>query len=177
MHVLVLGTRTDMLERGEADLMILPKQYLSEDHPSEPLFEDTFVCIGCASNKALGKRSISMRDYLRLGHVAVRFGEQQEVPAFAEKFMQHFGEDRIEVVTTGFTLVPQLVVGTTRIATIFRRLAEHYARQMPLKVLKPPVEIPPVVESMQWHATREGDLGLVWLRQLLKACSGTGSKR
>src|SRR5579863_1533221 len=158
VQVLVQSTRTAMLERGEADLLIMPKQYLSEHHPSQPLFEDTFVCIASLDNKALRQRSISMRDYLRHGHVVVRFGEQQEVPAFEEKFMEHFSEQRrIEVVTTGFTLVPQLVAGTTRIATIHRRLARYYAPHLRLKILKPPVEIPPVVESMQWHTTRDAD--------------------
>jgi DNA-binding transcriptional LysR family regulator len=170
VEVLVPSNRTDRLERGEADLMIMPKQYLSKDHPAEPLFEDDFVCIGWAGNPELRGRSISMRKYLDLGHVVVRFGEQQQVPAFEEKFMEHFSEARrIDVVTTGFALVPQMVVGTTRIATIHRRLAQYYAKQLPLKILKPPVEIPPVVESMQWHSIRDGDPGLLWLRRLLHA--------
>ena len=118
VQVLVPGTRTDWIERGEADLMIMPQQYLSPNHPSEPLFEDDFVCIAWAGNTGLREHSISLRDYLRLGHVVVRFGEQQEVPAFEEKFMEHFSQARrIEVVTTGFTLVPPLIIGTTRIAT------------------------------------------------------------
>jgi DNA-binding transcriptional LysR family regulator len=169
VQVLVLGSQTDRLERGEADLTILPKQYLSEHHPSEPLFEDDFVCIAWAGNKALKGRSISMRDYLRMGHVVVRFGDQQQMPAFEEKFMEHFSQARrIEVVTTGFTLVPQLVIGTTRIATIHRRLATFYAQQLPLKILATPVKIPHVVESIQWHTIRDGDPGLLWLRRLLK---------
>jgi len=91
----------------------------------------------------------------------------------SKKSSEHFSEARrIEIVTTGFTLVPQLVVGTTRIATVHRRLAEFYAKQLPLKILKPPVEIPPVVESMQWHAIRDGDPGLRWLRRILhSACA------
>jgi DNA-binding transcriptional LysR family regulator len=178
IQVLVLGARTDWIERGEADLMIMPKQYLSKKHPTEPLFGDEFVCIAWTGNRAVGIRTISMQDYLRFGHVVARFGEQQQVPAFEEQFMEQFSEARrIEVVTTGFTLIPQLVVGTTRIATIHRRLAQFYARQLPLKILRPPVEIPGVVESMQWHTIREGDPGLLWLRRLLKATSARHGKQ
>ncbi len=170
VEVLVPSNRVDKLERGEADLMIMPRQYLAEGHPMEPLFEDDFVCIAWSGNKALRGRAISMRNYLRFGHVVARFGEQQQVPAFEEKFMEHFSEARrIEVVTTGFTLIPQMVVGTTRIATIHKRLAKLYAEQLPLKILAPPVEIPPVVESMQWHTIRDADPALLWLRKLLKA--------
>ncbi len=171
VQVLVPGTRTDWVERGEADLMVMPRQYLSANHPSEPLFEDDFVCIAWTGNTAIRGRSISLRDYLRLGHVVVRFGEQQEVPAFEEKFMEHFSEARrIEVVTTGFTLVPPLVIGTARIATLHRRLAEFSAQHLPLKILKPPVDMPSMVESVQWHTVRDTDPGLRWMRGLLKAC-------
>jgi LysR family nod box-dependent transcriptional activator len=74
VQVLVPGTRTDWIERGDADLMIMPQQYLSPKHPSEPLFEDDFVCIAWAGNTAIQGHSISLRDYLRFGHVVVRFG-------------------------------------------------------------------------------------------------------
>lgn len=173
IEVLVPSDRIDLLERGEADLLIMPKQYLSEQHPSEPLFEDDFVCVAWTGNKELRGQAISMHNYLRLGHVVARFGDQQQVPAFEEKFMEHFsGDRRIEVVATGFTLVPQLVVGTTRIATIHRKLARFYAKQLPLKILRPPVNIPPVVESIQWHTIRDGDPGLRWLRRLLTSAMG-----
>ena len=65
--------------------MILPKQILAKDHPSELLFDDEFVCIACAKNKLI-KKSLSVRDYLSLSHVVVRFGEQQEVPSLEETF-------------------------------------------------------------------------------------------
>ena len=137
-------------------------------HPSELLFEDEFVCIACATNKLIG-RSLSARDYTRLGHVVVRLGEQQEVPSLEESFMGKLIQDRrIEVVTTGFTLLPQLILGTTRIATIQRRLAEFYARQIPLKIVRLPRQVPRLEETMQWHTFRNADPGLLWLRQMLK---------
>ena len=114
-------------------------------------------------------RSLSLREYLSLSHVVVRFGEQQEVPSLEEEFLGNLGQKRrIEVVTTGFTLLPQLILGTTRIATIQRRLAEFYARQMPLKIVKLPKPLPRLEEVMQWHAFRNADPGLLWLKQTLK---------
>jgi LysR family nod box-dependent transcriptional activator len=127
------------------------------------------VCIACAKNKLI-RQSLSVRDYLSLSHVAVRFGEQQDVPSLEETFMGRLGQGRrIEVVATGFTLLPQLILGTTRIATIQRRLAEFYASQMPLKIVKLPKQLPKLQEAMQWHAFRNSDPGLVWLRKKLKS--------
>jgi DNA-binding transcriptional LysR family regulator len=164
----IMPLRTDALEQGDADLAILPMQILAKDHPFEVLFQDEFVCIACATNKRIGK-SLSLRDYLSLGHVVVRFGEQQEVPSLEEEFLGSLGQKRrIEVVTTGFTLLPHLILGTTRIATIQRRLAEFYARQMPLKIVQLPKPLPRLEEVMQWHAFRNADPGLLWLRRKLK---------
>jgi DNA-binding transcriptional LysR family regulator len=164
----IMPLRTDALEQGDADLAIVPVQILAKDHPFEVLFQDEFVCIACATNKRIGK-SLSLRDYLSLGHVAVRFGEQQEVPSLEEEFLGSLGQKRrIEVVTTGFTLLPHLILGTTRIATIQRRLAEFYARQMPLKIVQLPKPLPRLEEVMQWHAFRNADPGLLWLRRKLK---------
>jgi DNA-binding transcriptional LysR family regulator len=118
----IMPLRTDALEQGDADLAILPMQILAKDHPFEVLFQDEFVCIACATNKRIGK-SLSLRDYLSLGHVVVRFGEQQEVPSLEEEFLGSLGQKRRIEVVQGFTLLPHLILGTTRIATIQRRLA------------------------------------------------------
>jgi hypothetical protein len=47
------------------------------------------------------------------------------------------------------------------------RLARYYAQWLPIRLVKPPVEIPPIVEVMQWHRFRDGDRGLDWFRRAL----------
>jgi LysR family nod box-dependent transcriptional activator len=165
----ILPLQTGALEHGDADMVILPKQILAKGHPSELLFEDEFVCIACAKNSLI-KKPLTLHDYLSLSHVVVRFGEQQDAPSLEEEFLGNLGQKRrIEVVTTGFTLLPHLILGTTRIATIQRRLAEFYSRQMPLKIVRLPKPLPRLEEAMQWHASRNADPGLLWLRRTLKA--------
>jgi LysR family nod box-dependent transcriptional activator len=159
----------DALERGEIDLSIAPTIRLSSEHPSEPLFEDEFICVMWAGNTRV-KSAISLDEYLSLGHIVVRFGRHQELTTFDEWFMERLGhERRIEVTTTAFNLVPQLLVGTPRIATLHRRLAVFHQRYLPLKLVKPPFEIPTFQESMQWHKSRNRDPGTLWLRSMLKS--------
>jgi LysR family transcriptional regulator, nod-box dependent transcriptional activator len=159
----------EALDRGEIDLSIAPSLRLTSEHPSEPLFEDEFVCLIWSGNSRV-KSAISLDEYLAMGHIVVRFGRRQELTTFDEWFMERLGhERRIEVVTTAFNLVPQLLVGTYRIATLHRRLALFYQRYLPLKIMKPPFEIATLQESMQWHKSRDRDPGTVWLRSLLKS--------
>src|SRR5579871_1886035 len=146
---------SEPLERGETDLAVTPTRYLSPSHPSEPLFEDEFTCLVWSGNSRV-KRDLSLETYLSLGHIVVRFGRLQQLPTFDEWFVEQFGHQRrIELVTTAFNLVPQLLIGTSRIATLHRRLAVFYQRYLPLKLVAPPLEIPRLEESMQWHKSRD----------------------
>ena len=162
----------DAVARGEVDLTIAPGKYLSATHPTEPLFSDAFTCLAWSGNRHVG-RGLSLETYLRLGHVVVRFGKEGQIPTFDDWFVERYGHNRrIEVITTAFNLVPQLLIGTSRIATLHLRLAKFYQRYLPLKLIAPPVEIPPLEELMQWHKSRDRDPGTVWLRSLLKDAIG-----
>ena len=159
----------DALDRGEIDLSIVPSIRVGSEHPSELLFEDEFTCVVWSGNTRV-KSTISLDDYLAMGHIVVRFGKHQELTTFDEWFMERLGhERRVEVVTTAFNLVPQLLVGTQRIATLHRRLAMFYKRYLPLKLIRPPFEIGAFQESMQWHKSRDRDPGTLWLRSLLRS--------
>ena len=156
------------LERGEIDLSITPSRYLAEGHPAEHLFDDDYVCIAWAKNPLI-QRKISLEQYLSLGHVIVRLGNQRQLPAFDEWFLERCDHQRkIEVITTGFNRVPPLLIGTSRIATLHRRLYRYYKRYLPLKAVSPPLEIPRIQEFMQWHKSRDRDPGTIWLRSVLK---------
>jgi LysR family transcriptional regulator, nod-box dependent transcriptional activator len=158
---------TEMLERGEVDFLILPEDYLSATHPSEKLFQDEYACVVWAKNRLVGD-SISMEQYLAMGHVAVRFGKQRS-QSLDDWFLSRSGHlRRVELVTMDFNLMPLSLVGTSRIATMHRRLADHYARHLPLRILEPPIEMPPLIEKLSWHSYRDQDPGHRWFRGILR---------
>ena len=155
------------IEQGEVDLLVIPRQFSSVSLPSEELFTDHYVCIAWTGNRSCVKK-LTMDDYLRLGHVAARFGRAQQVSA-DEQFMTEMGiVRRIEVVVMSFNMIPQMVLNTDRIATMHSRLAHLFANTLPLRIIEPPLEIPNIVEVMNWHKIRDQDRGLSWLRQKLK---------
>ncbi len=173
---IIIGTRYDALDRGEADLVILPEQYLAPGHPTEDLFTDEFACLVWQGNAEI-RRGLTAKNYLRLGHVAVKFGEHYDQPGFEHRFLEEAGiHRRIAVTAPTFALVPHLLMGTSRIATIHRRLAVYYAKHLPLRVLKTPIEFPALKETMQWHAYRESDPGLRWLRSIFKTAMLNSNK-
>jgi LysR family nod box-dependent transcriptional activator len=156
---------TEQLERGEVDLLILPKKFMSESHPTESLFDESYTCILWTGNTLVGE-TLSLEQYMRLGHVSSRFGHS--ATSFEERFLKDSGYDRrIEVTTTNFTSLPHFVIGTNRIATMHTRLASTLARYYPIRLLAPPIEFPKLEMCMQWNPFLDRDPSHLWLRALL----------
>jgi DNA-binding transcriptional LysR family regulator len=153
----------ELLVRGEVDLMIVPERYIIEGHPSKLLFEEEHVCVVWQGNTQVGD-SLTLEQYMEMGHVSVGFGRTRHM-SIEEWFMNQYGFNRrLEVITNDFNTLPQLVVGTRRIATMHQRLAHLYAKYLPLRILQPPVKIPVMREFMLWHRSVDGDPMHRWLR-------------
>ena len=158
---------TEFLERADVDLLIMPREYVSEKHPREDLYTDDYVCIAWQGNPLVGD-SLRVEDYSSLGHVVLQFGRGR-IPGHDEWFLTKQGVTRrIEVLAMSFNSLPQHVTGSRRVATIQRRLAEYYARYLPLKILPLPHELPALTEAMQWHSLFTDDPGNRWLRSIVK---------
>lgn len=155
---------SDLLVRGEVDLMIVPERYVLDEHPSQLLFEEEHVCAVWTGNTQVGD-SLTLEQYMDLGHVSVGFGRTRHM-SIEEWFMNQYGVTRrLEVITNDFNTLPQLIIGTQRVATMHGRLARLYARHLPLRILPTPVKIPLMREFMLWHRTMDGDPMHRWLRE------------
>ncbi|EIK95683.1 LysR family transcriptional regulator [Pseudomonas sp. M47T1] len=155
---------SELLVRGEVDLMIVPERYVLEDHPSQLLFEEEHVCAVWNGNTQVGE-SLTLEQYMDMGHVSVGFGRTRHM-SIEEWFMNQYGfSRRLEVITNDFNTLPQLIIGTQRVATMHGRLARLYAKHLPLRILPTPVKIPLMREFMLWHRTMEGDPMHRWLRE------------
>jgi DNA-binding transcriptional LysR family regulator len=158
-------------DRGTIDLLVMPQQYVEHlPHPQTPLFEDTQVCLAWQDHPTLGD-TLSFDEYMQLGHVAVRFGDERSV-SFEEWFLPRYGRQRrVECSVDNFSTLPLLVIGTSRIVTLHRRLARHFARALPLRLLEPPFDMPPLVETMVWPRHLQNDPAHLWLREQVQACA------
>jgi LysR family transcriptional regulator, nod-box dependent transcriptional activator len=162
-----VGPPIEFLERADVDLLVMPREYLSDKHPHEDLYTDEYACVVWSENPLVGNK-LTKEQYAELGHVVLQFGRGR-IPVQDEWFLTRLGvARRIEVLAMNFNSVPQHVVGSSRIATTHRRLAEYYARYLPLKILTPPYDLPTLTEAVQWHSLFDEDAGNRWLRSLMK---------
>ena len=154
----------DLLVRGEVDLMIVPERYIIEGHPAQLLFEEEQVCVVWKDHPHVGA-SLTLEQYMDMGHISVGFGRNRHL-SIEDWFMNQYGFNRrLEVITNDFNTLPQLIVGTQRIATMHQRLARLYAEHLPLRILNPPVKLPVMREHMLWHRSMDGDPMHRWLRE------------
>jgi LysR family nod box-dependent transcriptional activator len=164
----LVTTSSEEMKRPEVDLLIAPGSAVSEDLPSEPLWEDTMTCIVWSRNHAVGAE-ISLEQYVKMGHVC-NMMDGHTPPDHERWFLNTFGSTRkVEVVVPDFGMVCQMIEGTNRIATVHLRQAKLYAKQFSLRLVKPPVEYPRFIELVQWHRHQERDSALLWLRGFLKS--------
>ncbi|MEY2874725.1 MAG: hypothetical protein RLZZ373_2096 [Pseudomonadota bacterium] len=155
------------LERGEADLLIIPKAYCSPDHPTEVLFEESFVC-AVWRESFHARAGLTEKQYAVANHVVMQ-PFQTEQPAFESWFVQQHGlKRRIAVTCYSFSALPFLVAGTELVATVHARLARRVLASLPLALLPVPLPMPALEQVMQWHKYRTLDPGLVWLRVLMQ---------
>lgn len=163
------------LERGEADLLVIPRGFLSPDHPHDVLYEEAFVCV-LWRDGALARADFGFDQYAAAEHVVMQ--PQGKVgDSFEGWFVKRYGiSRRVAVTTYGFATLPALVVGTEYVATVHERLARRFTASWPLVTRSPPFPLEPMQQSMQWHRYRTQDPGLVWLRGLLhQAVAGMDS--
>jgi DNA-binding transcriptional LysR family regulator len=155
------------LERGEADLLICPRNYCSREHPVEILFEEEFNCVVWSGSRFAQAGALTLDQYMAAGHVVTE-PSGIDRPTLESWFMQHNGiVRRAEVTTFSFVAAPFVVVGTECVATVQGRLARFAQRSQPLTLLPLPVPMPRMEQAMQWHKSRTHDAGLLWLRGLL----------
>jgi LysR family transcriptional regulator, nod-box dependent transcriptional activator len=155
------------LERGEADLLIIPRGFLSPDHPQEVLYEEGFDCV-LWQGSALAQGDFSFERYVAAGHVVMQppggIGD-----SFEAWFVKRYGiTRRVAVTTYSFATLPVLVQGSELVATVHTRLARLFVGHWPLVVRTPPLPMEHMQQSVQWHKYRTQDPGLSWLRGLLK---------
>jgi DNA-binding transcriptional LysR family regulator len=150
------------LEDGEVDFVINPQDFSVSTQSSCELFEDTYSLVVDNGNQEIGDH-ISLGDYKKARHVIF---QNEGRPMFETWFAKSHGERQYEeVLTASFSLLPMLVIGTSRVATLHTRQAQLACSVLPLRMVRLDFETPRLVETLQWHKYRDHDLGNQWLRE------------
>lgn len=156
-----------MLDQGTLDILLTPEEYCSPDHPTEHLFDESYVVLGCENNP-LFDRPLTEQGFFGTGHVVVEIGRTNRT-SFAETNLRTFGtRRRVEVIVASFLLAPDLVINTNRLTVMHKRMAIAFSQRMPVKYAPMPFAFPLMREMLQFNRTREADTGLRWMIDEIK---------
>ena len=159
------------LDDGECHLAFGHFLTLGENLRASVLFHDDAICIARIGHPTI-RADLPMQTYLAARHVVLA-GQPAPVATLehlTNAQLKEMGfERRVATrVATPMTLA-RIVAESDLIATLPKRLAEDYARMMPLQVIETPVPVRNFDISMVWHERFHRDPAHIWLRQQVRS--------
>ncbi|HEX3978899.1 MAG TPA: LysR family transcriptional regulator [Solirubrobacteraceae bacterium] len=145
----------------------------AERFPSEPLFDDRFVCVAGDRVTGLGQR-LTKAQLSVLPYISYRQGG---ATSYADIELDRAGLERRPALTVeSFVLVPRLLRGTHMITMLQRRLLAALDVSG-LQTARPPVRLGPLRERMYWHPRSTGDPAHEWLRERVASVAQSLDRR
>lgn len=156
-----------ILDGGEADLTIgvPPAIPVGGRILSRPLFEERFVCI-VRRGHPVADSPLDLETFLGLSHLLVspereRFGHVDA--ALAKRGLKR----RLALTLPQMYAAPTLIARSDMIATLMAGVVSASGREEELRILPPPVELPPVPFVVSWHRRNDAHPAQRWLRDCI----------
>lgn len=167
---LVTSQVRNALEEESCDLVFGFFSSLQGNLRISTLRRDSPVWIARAPHPAL-PAGLGMDQLLAVGHVMLADGPGagSTLEQLCDAELRRLGQQRRVAVhaPTPYSLA-RIVASSDCIGTLPRKLAEEYARTMPLQILPSPVHLGSFDVSMAWHERLHRDAGHIWLRSLFR---------
>ncbi|MDG5495998.1 LysR family transcriptional regulator [Niveispirillum sp. BGYR6] len=162
--------RTDRLFERGVDVAIVPVAMADGEFCSQPLFDHGLTGLVCRNFPITDPGgNISRETYLAGRHAALFDTIEQAM------FAMHEPDDllrqrRIVVRTAHYSMLPRLVMNSDLIVTTSDWLAQHYANDLPVKVVTLPVARKPTPLVAQWQRHRADEPKIRWIIDMFFKC-------
>lgn len=158
------------LARGEVDLVVGNWLQPPEELHLGRLLTDEVVCLVGAEHplaKSNG-RGFTVEKYVACQHVApMPLGAGQ--PGVIEQHLAQLGLERsVAVRSAHFGQLPQMVARSLLVLTTGRLFCSRYVGELPVKILRCPVEFPAMSYYQLWHELSHAAAPMRWLREQVR---------
>jgi DNA-binding transcriptional LysR family regulator len=151
------------LETGDLDLLLEPKRAAGAGIVWTPLYEDTYSAIVSRDHPS---PRFTLREFASAPHALVSpWGRPGGI--VDQMLAEHGLSRRVAVQVPTFSALPEVLVGTRRLATVPTRMARRLCDAHPLKLATLPLRVPAFTMFMAWHELHRHDPGHAWLRDRL----------
>jgi len=157
---------TPMLENDEMDLGISVFPEGPSWQRREQLVSMSYRCVYDGDRLGVGS-PLTLEEYLAHPHLLTP--TQADFRGAVDEELTGRNKRRSVIYATSrFAALPLILRRAAVIAIVPEQSALHWERTFGLTSSPVPVRIAPLAVSMIWHAKREGDAGLQWLRGLVR---------
>lgn len=173
------GLRAE-LESGALDLVLAGREVeqqldLTRGIVRALAVDEPFVTIVRDGNPRVG-RSLDLRTFAALGHVLISTGGGGR--GYVDQALAERGLERhVALRVPHFLGVPFVVASSDLVATVPRWVASEAAKVLPLRLLSPPLALPPALAYLYWHERASSDPGHAWMREAMLEAFAEGSRR
>jgi DNA-binding transcriptional LysR family regulator len=165
----------EALRSGQLDLAIGFAYRVPQRLRKQTLFEDRFLCAVRSRHPSVRQR-LTLSQYIALPHVLI--SQRGSVAGVVDHALEVKGmKRRVAVTVPHFLIAPFVVSQSDYIITLAARVATTFAELLPLRLLKPPIELPAITVAMVWHERAEHDPAQQWLRKTLLAVGQQRARR
>jgi DNA-binding transcriptional LysR family regulator len=160
------------LAAGDVDLVIGNWLQPPEELHLGRLMSDEIVCLVARDHPAAsgrgGGRGWTIERYLESEHVAP-MAFHAAAPGVIDEHLAAQGLQRNIVVRSAhFSLIPLMVARSWLVLTTGRLFCSRYAEALDLRIVRCPVQFPPLTYYQLWHERTHAAPPLRWLRELVR---------
>ncbi|TFZ05137.1 LysR family transcriptional regulator [Ramlibacter henchirensis] len=165
------GHYHERLAQGDTDVVIGNWLQPPGDLHRGELFTDEVVCLVARDHPAV-RRGWSVEDWLASEHVAPT-PTHPGARGVIDEHLESLGLARnITARCAHFGLIPAMVASSLLVMTTGRLFCERYAGRLPVTMLPPPIDFPPLTYYQLWHERSHASAAARWLRGRIKAVAG-----
>lgn len=154
------------LDRNIADFLIVTHEHLAAGHPSIPILTDTSVCLGCASNRLLGK-TLSQEEFLSLKRIELNKVHGDDAANIEKAELSLIRSKKPCLTIDHLSSIPFHVVGSEMVCIVPRILAVQCAEVWPLKFVAIAGFDVEIEFRLQWNKSSNLDPARAWFRDFV----------
>jgi LysR family nod box-dependent transcriptional activator len=163
-----LTTRAVDLRTGDVDLFISPGNLRNpelDEFSNAALFDDEIACIVDRDDRCAA--SMSRSDFVKRD-IVLFTPTGTGSRSFAELCLNNAGLSGLNLIRVPhLNLIPYLVQGTGAVGLMPRRLGVRMSMAERTRMVRAPVEFPPLEVALWWSSAKEHDPGQLWLREVI----------
>jgi DNA-binding transcriptional LysR family regulator len=153
----------ELLRLGEVDLAIGVYPSLPPEIHTQKLFDERLVCVVRDAHPVV-RRRLTKERFAELEHIQV--APRGRPGGVVDDAMARAGLSRhVSRMVPFFLSALHLVAETDCVLTVPERVARATAERFGLRVVEPPIELPPYVFQQIWHPRNHADAAHRWLRE------------